>query len=78
MQARIKEAYGEGRKERIKEFVLLPFPLPLLPSLLFLVFFPSLQQRNLDTLTFEKKDPTKLCSGAQILGCKNSSVLMWL
>ena len=30
MQARIKEAYGEGRKERIKEFVLLPFPHPSL------------------------------------------------
>ena len=74
MQARIKEAYGEGRKERIKEFVLLPFPLPLLPSLLFLVFFPSLQLRNLDTPTSEKRDPT-IC--AQILGCKNSSVLMW-
>ena len=30
----------------------------LLPSLLFLVFFPSLQLINLDTPTSEKRDPT--------------------
>ena len=73
---RMKEAEGEGRKQRIKEFVLLPSLPPLLLSLL-LVFFPPLRLRNLDTPTFEKIDTTELCSGAHILGCKNRSVLMW-
>ena len=39
----------EGENKRICASTL---PLPLLPSLLFLVFFPSLQLRNLDTPTF--------------------------
>ena len=62
----------EGENKRICASILPPSL--LLPSLLFLVFFSSLQLKNIDTPTFEKGDPT-ICE--QILGCKNSSVLMW-
>ena len=46
----------EGENKRICVSTLPPSF--LLPSLLFLVFFPSLQLRNLDTPTSEKRDPT--------------------
>ena len=76
---------GEGRAERgrpgrggSKNLCFHRSLLLLLPSLFFLLFFPSLQLRNVDTATSEKKDLTHLCSGAQALGCKNGSALCGL
>ena len=72
---------GEGKAERgrpgrggSKNLCFHRSLLLLLPSL----FFPSLQLRNVDTATSEKKDPTNVCSGAQALGCKNGSALCGL
>ena len=58
--------YERGRRGRreSKNLCFHPSLLPLLPSLSYLLFFPSLQLRNPDTTTSEKKDPTNLCSEA--------------